>query len=88
MKRRTINMSKIIYADTPKFTGRNVPIEKIAQTTGKSNAFLREGLKQGFLNFGFACKKEKAQNFRFYCPDKLVWEELGYFNENPKDFRL
>ena len=57
MKRRIINMSKIIYADTPKFTGRNVPIEEIAQATGKSSAFLREGLKQGFLNFGFACKK-------------------------------
>lgn len=52
-------MSKIIYADTPRFTGRNVPIEEIAQATGKSSAFLREGLKQGFLNFGFACKKEK-----------------------------
>lgn len=81
-------MSKIIYADTPKFTGRNVPIEEIAQATGKSSAFLREGLKQGFLNFGFACKKEKAQNFSFYCPDKLVWEELGYFNENPREFKL
>jgi hypothetical protein len=54
-------MSKIIYADTPKFTGRNVPIEEIAQATGKSSAFLREGLKQGFLNFGFACKKKKRK---------------------------
>lgn len=81
-------MSKIIYTDTPKFTGRNVPIEEIAQATGKSSAFLREGLKQGFLNFEFACKKEKAQNFSFYCPDKLVWEELGYFNENPREFKL
>lgn len=30
------------YLDTPKFTGRNVPIEEIAKTTGKSACFLRE----------------------------------------------
>ena len=81
-------MSKFVYTNTPKFTGRNVPIDEIARATGKSSAFLREGLKQGFLNFGFACKRKNAHNFSFYCPDKLVWEELGYFNDNPKKFEL
>ena len=34
------------YLDTPKFTGRNVPIEEIAKATGKSACFLRETLKK------------------------------------------
>lgn len=73
----------IMYSNTPKFTGRHVPIEEISRATGRSCSFLREGLKMGFLKFGYACKKESAQVYSFYCPDKLVWEELGYFNENP-----
>ena len=81
-------MSKVYYANTPKFTGRNVPIEEIARATGKSGAFLREGLKQGFLKFGFACKRENATQYSFYCPDKLVWEELGYFKEVTEGFEL
>lgn len=81
-------MSKFVYTNAPKFTGRNVPIDEIARATGKSSAFLREGRKQGFLNFGFACKRKNDNNFSFYCPDKLVWEELGYFNDNPKKFEL
>lgn len=72
------------YIVTPKFTGRNVTIEEIAQGTGKSAGFLREALKQGIMHFGYAIKKENSHNYSFYCPDKLVWEELGYFNENPE----
>ncbi|AMC93085.1 flagellar hook-length control protein [Erysipelothrix larvae] len=76
--------NKIMYANTPSFTGRHVPIEEIAKATSRSRAFLREGLKQGFLKFGYACKKNDSQVFSFYCPDKLVWEELGYFNDKPE----
>ena len=70
------------YLETPKFTGRNVPIEEIAKATGKSLCFLREALKQGIMHFGYAFRKDGAKNYSFYCPDKLVWEELGYFIEN------
>lgn len=76
-------MSNIVYEHTPKFTGRHVPIEEIAAATGKSAAFLREALKRGIMNFGVAYKKDNGSNYKFYCPDKKVWEELGYFNENP-----
>lgn len=77
-------MQKAHYIDTPKFTGRNVPIEEIAKATGKSACFLREALKREIMHFGFAFRKEGSKHFTFYCPDKLVWEELGYFNENPE----
>ena len=36
----------------------------------------------GVMHFGYALRKEGNQNYSFYCPDKLVWEELGYFNDN------
>ena len=70
------------YLETPKFTGRNVPIEEIAKATGKSPCFLREALKQGIMHFGYAFRKDGAKDYTVYCPDKLVWEELGYFREN------
>ncbi len=79
-------MSKIFYENPPKFTGRNVSIQELVNATGKSSDFLREGLKQGFLTFGFACKREGSQHYSFYCPDKLVWEELGYFKEVVKEW--
>lgn len=77
-------MENKVYVQTPKFTGRNVPIEEIALGTGKSSSFLRLALKQGVMHFGYAIRKENAHNYSYYCPDKLVWEELGYFNENPR----
>ncbi|MCD8159578.1 MAG: hypothetical protein LUD77_12080 [Clostridiales bacterium] len=65
----------------PKFKGRNVPISEIAQATGKSSQFIRLGIQRGFLTFGYAIKKEGSTQFNYFCPDKRVWEELGYFNE-------
>lgn len=65
----------------PKFTGRNVPLVEIAQATGKSAQFLRVGLQLGILKFGFAYKNDGSSEYSYYCPDKKVWEELGYFAE-------
>ena len=65
----------------PKFTARNVPLMEIAQATGKSAEFLRVGLQRGILKFGVAYKNEGASEYSYYCPDKKVWEELGYFAE-------
>ena len=74
-------MEKKVYLETPNFTGRNVPIEEISLGTGKSAAFLRLALKQGVMHFGYAIKKDGSHSYSFYCPDKLVWEQLGYFND-------
>ena len=72
---------KNIISRTPKFTGRNVPIIEIARATGKDPQFLRVGLQQGILNFGYAFKNKNSSEYSYFCPDKKVWEELGYFNE-------
>ena len=64
----------------PKFTGRNVPIGELAKVIGKDAQFIRIGLQKGILNFGYALKKENSSEFNYYCPDKKVWEETGYFS--------
>lgn len=67
----------------PIFTGRNVPIAEIAEATGKSQQFIRVGLQQGVLKFGFAIHVASEKAFSYYCPDKLVFEQTGYYRENP-----
>lgn len=68
------------YIETPTFTGRNVPITEIAKAIGKDAQYIRIGLQQGVLNFGYAMRKNKSSEYNYYCPDKKVWEETGYFN--------
>ena len=75
-----MNKNRVI-SSTPKFTGRNVPIIEIARATGKDPQFLRVGLQQGILNFGYAFKNRNSSEYSYFCPDKKVWEELGYFND-------
>ena len=67
----------------PTFTGRDVPISELAQATGKSAEFLKRGLREGIFDFGYVMKSESGNQYRYFCPDKLVWEKLGYFNSAP-----
>lgn len=66
----------------PKFTGRNVPIAEIAKAMGKDAQYVRIGIQQGILKFGTAMKIGVSREFSYYCPDKKVWEETGYFNND------
>ena len=68
--------------NTPAFTGRDVPINEIAQGIGKSADFIKRGLRTGTLDFGYAVKSDNSDRYGYYCPDKLVWEKTGYFNPN------
>ena len=69
-----------LYVDLPAFTGRNVPIVELAKAVGKDAQFIRLGLQLGIFKFGYAIKKENSSEFNYYCPDKKVWEETGYFS--------
>lgn len=70
----------------PRFTGRNVPLKEIALASGIAVAAIRRGLRDGTLDFGYVLRSESGEQFRYYCPDKLVWERLGYFSpEAPAD---
>lgn len=64
---------------TPKFTGRNVPISEIAQATGKTAQLIRVGLQKGVFHFGYAFINDGCTEYNYYCPDKKVYEEIGYF---------
>lgn len=70
-----------MYVELPNFTGRNVPITEIAKAIGKDAQYVRIGLQQGILKFGYAMKLEDPSEYNYYCPDKKVWEETGYFKE-------
>lgn len=67
--------------ELPDFTGRNVPIAEIAKAMGKDAQYVRVGLQEGVLKFGYAFKMKNSSEFNYYCPDKKVWEEIGYFKE-------
>ena len=72
---------KRVYIELPAFTGRNVPIGELAKAVGKDAQYIRIGLQMGILKFVYALKKENSSEFNYYCPDKKVWEETGYFRE-------
>lgn len=73
--------NKKMYVDLPSFTGRNVPITEVAKAIGKDAQYVRVGLQMGVLKFGHAIKMENSSEYNYYCPDRKVWEETGYFNE-------
>ena len=70
-----------LFVKLPPFTGRNVPISEIARAIGKDAQYVRVGLQLGILKFGYALKLENSSEYNYYCPDRKVWEETGYFNE-------
>ena len=46
-------MEKKVYVELPPFTGRNVPITEIAAAMHKDAQYVRIGLQQGILKFGW-----------------------------------
>ena len=75
-------MERTAYINCPEFTGRNVPITEIAKAFGKDAQYVRIGLQQGILKFGVAIKLKASSEYNYYCPDKKVWEETGYFKKS------
>lgn len=71
-----------VFIEMPEFTGRNVPIMELSKVIGKDAQFIRIGLQKGILKFGYAMKRDNSSEFNYYCPDKKVWEETGYFKGN------
>lgn len=74
-------MSNKVFIEMPHFSGRNVPITELAKAIGKDAQYIRLGIQQGFLNFGYAYKNTGSSEYSYYCPDRKVWEETGYFRE-------
>lgn len=72
-------MKEKLYVELPPFTGRNVPIAEIAKAMHKDAQYVRIGIQQGILKFGFAIKADDSNEYNYYCPGRKVWEEIGYF---------
>ena len=72
-------MEKKLYVELPPFTGRNVPITEIAKAMRKDAQYVRIGIQQGLLHFEIAIKRDDSNEYNYYCPDRKVWEEIGYF---------
>ena len=72
-------------AVTPAFTGRNVSLSEISQASGIGVATLKKGLIAGAVDFGYAIPCGKGDQHRYYCPYKLVYEKIGYFNPKPNE---
>ena len=52
-----------VYLELPPFTGRNVPIIEIAKAMHKDAQY----------------ELDDSNEYNYYCPDRKVWEEIGYF---------
>lgn len=70
------------FVELPPFTGRNVPVTEIAKAMGKDAQYVRVGLQKGILKFGVAVRLENSSEYNYYCPDRKVWEEIGYFRND------
>ena len=74
-------MKDKVYVDLPPFTGRNVPIAEIAKALGTDAQYIRVAIQKGLLKFGVAMKMDNSSEFSYYCSDRKVWEETGYFRD-------
>ena len=50
-----------------------------------TNSIPNFGIQKGIFNFGYALKREGSSEYNYLCPDKKVWEELGYFKDVSTD---
>lgn len=60
----------------------NVPIKVAARVYGKDPAWVRCGIREGWLPIGVAHKKENRYNY--YISPKLLYEHTGYRYEETK----
>ena len=56
---------------------RNVSIRETAQLMGKSEMFVRIGLRRGVLPIGTAIKLPDSSRYTYYISPKLLEEFLG-----------
>ena len=73
---------EMIGKGLPEFDGGNVPIAVAAKVMHKDKVFIREGLKQGILNFGYAFKKDGKSTYDYYISPLKFYLETGYVYRN------
>ena len=76
-------MEKKVYVELPPFTGRNVPITEIAAAMHKDAQYVRIGLQQGILKFGYAIKLENSTSTTTTAPTERCGRKLDTSSRKP-----
>ena len=67
---------KLLGAVVPEFGIGGVPTKVAAKVFGKSELWVKEGIRNGLLPIGMNTESEQRGNF--YISPKLLWEFTGY----------
>ena len=76
-------MEKKVYVELPPFAGRNVPITEIAAAMHKDAQYVRIGLQQGILKFGYAIKLENSTSTTTTAPTERCGRKLDTSSRKP-----
>nr|DAP78554.1 MAG TPA: hypothetical protein [Caudoviricetes sp.] len=74
---------KILSSVYPQFGTGSVPTKVAAQVFGKSETWVREGIKNKLLPIGVVTETEQRTNV--YISPKLLWEFTGYAWKGEKE---
>ena len=58
-------------------TGKKIIVPEVAKLLGKSNLFIYEAMKRGFLNIGIAMQMPNSTKWSFSISPSLLAEYMG-----------
>lgn len=69
---------KILGNVCPAFGKGGVPVKVAAKVFGRSEIWVRNGIRTGLLPIGVVTSSEQQLNSSVYISPKLLWEFTGY----------
>ena len=69
---------KILGSVCPTFGMGGVPVRVAAKVLGRSEIWVRNGIRTGLLPIGVVTSSEQQLNASVYISPKLLWEFTGY----------
>ena len=69
---------KILGNVCPSFGQGGVPVKIAAKVFGRSEIWVRNGIRTGLLPIGVVTSSEQQLNASVYISPKLLWEFTGY----------
>ena len=69
---------KILGSVCPTFGMGGVPVRVAAKVLGRSEIWVRNGIRTGLLPIGVVTSSEQQLNASVYISPKLFWEFTGY----------
>ena len=76
---------KILGSVCPSFGTGGVPTKVAAKVMGKSETWVREGIRTGLLPIGVVTAAGSQQCANIYISPKLFWEFTGFVYESDKE---